>query len=390
MFIRTALLLLSLTLIACNSDDDNDNGEENAQNTANINPYEGYASSLYDGPENWLCRPDQEAGTSICDADLSSTIVFADGSTTLEASPTATDQAVDCFYVYPTISGDAGDNADLVPGAEIGAVLVQAARYRSVCRLFVPLYRQKTSNSIATGSYSSPEVNQIAYDDVLDAFKYFIANNDGRGFMLVGHSQGTEHLIQLVQDEVEASDFLAERMVSAHLIGFRVALPNDAETGATFMSTPPCTFENDIHCFVNYSSFRVTAPPLNETALFGITDSPDTRSPCTHPVALGAGLLELDAYFSPVQLPAYSNQADNFSITTPFVKLPGLLFGECIEEDGKGYLAITVNSDPDDPRVDDVIEARPDTWGLHSIDIALAQGDLIRLAETQVQRWLDD
>jgi hypothetical protein len=66
----------------------------------------------------------------------------------------------------------------------------------------------------------------------------------------------------------------------------------------------------------------------------------------------------------------------------------GWLFeGTCIEEDGNGYLAITVNGDPDDPRVDDVADFLPG-WGLHLLDAGLAQGDLVRLAQKQADAWL--
>jgi hypothetical protein len=57
----------------------------------------------------------------------------------------AADPAVDCFYVYPTVSNDGGMFSDLSPGPEERrTVLVQAARFRSVCRVFAPNYRQVT------------------------------------------------------------------------------------------------------------------------------------------------------------------------------------------------------------------------------------------------------
>ena len=70
------------------------------------------------------------------------------------------------------------------------------------------------------------------------------------------------------------------------------------------------------------------------------------------------------------------------------MKVPGLVQGECIEEDGKGYLQITQDADPDDPRVDDIGNDFLPGWGLHMIDIPLAQGDLVRLAARQADSWL--
>ena len=393
MLFRLSLPFLCFLLVACSDSDNN--------NDTNSNPYEGYSSTLYAAPDNWLCRPDISGDANACEGDLSSTIVFADGSTQFEASPVGEDQTVDCFYVYPTTSGDISLNSDLVAGAEIATTFVQAARYRSVCRLYAPLYRQLTLPGLLSALVSpEPDINDelvsafdFAYSDVLDAFQHYVSMAEGRGFILIGHSQGSGHLTRLIQEEIETDPYLSKRMIAAHLIGVSVALPNDAEIGATFAVTPPCSFDEDTGCLVNFSSFRVDVPPSqtvaeeNEVA-FGITDSVDTRAACTHPVDLGAGSLPLDAYFSPAQVKPYSDDALNAQITTPFVKVPGLLQGECIEQNGQGYLAISQNAMPADPRTDDIGgDSLPD-WGLHVIDVSLAQGDLVRLAERQAESWL--
>jgi Protein of unknown function (DUF3089) len=375
-----SLLLLVLLLTACNDGNDDN---------INQNPYSGYTSEQYGGKENWLCRPDIGDEFNVCQRDLATTIIFADGTTQLEESPAAENQPVDCFYVYPTVSPDASDNSDLVADAERDFTYIQAARYRSVCKLFAPLYRQITVAALFSDKYYDPEISDVAYADVLDAFKFYVANAKGRGFILIGHSQGSTHLIRLIQEEIEADPYLASRMIAAHLIGMTVALPNDAEVGASFENTPPCTFDEETNCFVNYESFRETAPPVPGQAIidFGYTNSPDTRAACTHPVDLGGGRLELDAIF-PSQFQPYTDPALNETITTPFVKLPGLFEGECIEQEDKGYLAITINGDPDDPRVDYVEDFRPG-WGLHVLDVGLAQGDLVRLAQKQADVWLN-
>lgn len=291
------------------------------------------------------------------EGDVSSTIVFADGTTQLEENITAEDQPVDCFYVYPTVSVDPSDNSDLIPGGEIGTAFTQAARYRGGCKVFAPMYRQITVTALLAGKYFDNDLNEIAYSDVVDAFRQFIANGNGRGFIFVGHSQSAMHLLRLIQEEVESQPYFAKHRIAAHLIGWTVALPVEGEVGATFATTPPCTYANEFNCFVSYASFRESVPPIEEAALgfhFGVTDSEDTRAACTHPVDLGGGKLTLDSYFTLSQLEPYEAPERNETITTPFVKVPGLIQGECIEEDGKGYLSITVNADPSDPRVDDI------------------------------------
>jgi len=323
---------------------------------------------------------------------LSATIVFSDGSTALELHTEVKGPGIDCFYVYPTVSNDPTLNSDLEPGIEGPVTFIQAARYRSVCKMFAPVYRQFTSAGLAA-ALAGEDVDfqaglDIAYDDVLDAFKQFIANAEGRGFILVGHSQGSSHLIRLIQEEVENIPYLSERMVAAHIIGMLVELPRESELGGTFQSTPPCTFDAPTGCFVNFSSFNNANPPTPEAGFFGISNDENRRAACIHPVDLGAGRLTLDAYFSPFQVVAYNDPALNAAVTTPFIKLPDLVHGECIEQDGRGYLAITVDADPADPRIDDLGNEGREGWGLHAIDMGLAQGDLVKLAQRQADEWL--
>lgn len=379
------LLLLGLLVISCDGDIDSKNADE-------VNPYAGYESMQYDGPENWLCRPDIQGEDNACEGDTSSTIVFTDGTTQFEGSIPVEDQPVNCFYLYGTASLDNSENSDLIPGdGEKRSAFTRMARYRTVCNAFAPVYRSVTLITLFTGNYDGSGFRDKAYIDVVDAFKSFIANGDDRGFFLVSHSQGSDHLIRLIQEEIETNTYLANHMISAHLIGWPIELPLDGEVGATFASTPACTFKNEINCFVNYSSFKVSNPPTGSSDFlpvdFGATSNQHTRAACTNPVDLGGGLLTLDTYLPLEKFGPYSNPELNESIATPFVKVPDLFLGECIEQDGLGYLAITVNSDPADPRADDVDGSFPG-WGLHRVDFELPHGDLARLAAKQSDKWL--
>ena len=69
----------------------------------------------YRSEANWLCRPGRN---DACAVDLNATVVNADGSTSVETFTRANEPAVDCFYVYPTVSNDPGVNSDMTPNAE--------------------------------------------------------------------------------------------------------------------------------------------------------------------------------------------------------------------------------------------------------------------------------
>src|SRR6476646_10845854 len=62
----------------------------------------------------WLCRPG--LAPDPCTSPLTTTIVPRRGATHIERAVPARRPAVDCFYVYPTISGESTINADRTIG----------------------------------------------------------------------------------------------------------------------------------------------------------------------------------------------------------------------------------------------------------------------------------
>lgn len=150
---RSLILLIGLVAIGCSDSSDSHRNPPDPtpepEVVALTNPFEGYTSPQYDEADNWLCRPDIEGDDNVCSRDLSATLVFADGSTQLEQYIDVEDPALDCFYVYPTVSSDETINSDLEPGIETIVTYIQAARYRSVCKMFAPMYRQVTAAGLA-------------------------------------------------------------------------------------------------------------------------------------------------------------------------------------------------------------------------------------------------
>ena len=137
---------------------------------------------FYDDPAHWLCRPDLPSDP--CHGNLDATELLPDGSRQVvpfdEAA--AADPQVDCFYIYPTVdlALRAGNHTDFGDRGKIDDVArAQIARYRQVCRVFAPLYRQIT---IGTYIFSSEAERQrfsdVAYADVTAAFKNYLAHFD--------------------------------------------------------------------------------------------------------------------------------------------------------------------------------------------------------------------
>jgi hypothetical protein len=399
-------IALALALAACSGDD----GEGSARN-GGADPdaplpagYANHQSELYGDDANWLCKPSKR--DDVCSRDLDTTVVNPDGTTQVETHQVAGNPPVDCFYVYPTTSLDESLNSDLQPAEEqeIHTTYIQAARFNSTCRVFAPLYRQLTLGAIMGGQGDAgqtpgqSETWNSAYADVLDAFRYFIAHeSEGRPFVLIGHSQGAQHLRRLVAEEIDDQPTLRDRMVSALLIGWPVTVPEDpaAMVGGDFQNVPVCQAAQQTGCVVGYSSFRSTEPPPSN-ALFGRPLEGEGRAVCVNPASPAGGPGELHPYFLVQQpqgavlgtaSPGFADQARTSEITTPFVSYPGLLTGECAVEGEHSYLRLTVNGDPMDPRIDDIGGDLTPGWGLHIVDMNVAMGDLVELVRTQSEAF---
>jgi hypothetical protein len=358
------------------------------------------AHNDYAKAEAWLCRPGR---TDACAADLAATVIAADGKLTHESWSADAKADVDCFYVYPTVSTEPTGNASMEPRPEeIGVVRIQFARFAAVCRPYAPLYRQATLTALRAAARGTPIPvdRELAYNDVLDAWNYYLEHdNQGRGVILIGHSQGSGVLLRLIRAQLDGKPVQA-RMVSAMLLGMNVAVPEGKDVGGAFEHVPLCHRAKQTGCVITYVSFRASAPPP-ENSRFGHVQGEGMRAGCTNPAALGGGSGELHGYFptrggfidvdAAEQKPWVKGGA---KIETGFVSLPGLLTAECVADKNGSYLAVTVHGDAAGPRVDDiagdvVVNGRVlADWGLHLIDVQEAIGNLVEIAREESAAYL--
>lgn len=357
---------------------------------------ESVAAPDYTKPEAWLCLPGR---TDPCGAPLPTTALNPNGYGSTGAVRPDPAAKIDCFYVYPTVSRDSGLNSDLTPGMEEQATAaVQLARFGSVCRTFAPMYRQVTTSALpkAFAGQNLTANFDIAYGDVLAAWRDYLAHrNGGRPFVLIGHSQGSIHLLRLLAAEVEGRPE-AKRMLSAILLGWAVEVPEGKRVGGSLKSTPLCSREGETGCLLTYMSFRAETPPA-EGSFLGRAARPGMTAGCTNPAALHGGRAPLDSYWFTMRPPepgqppfAWSSQG---APPTPFLRTEGLVSGTCMHNGKAGWLAISVNADTADARTDRIpgdvfIGGRINPgWGLHVADMNLAQGDLIRLVAAQAEAF---
>ena len=345
----------------------------------------------YAKPASWLCLPGR---ADPCSKPLATTALDPGGYGSSGPSPVAANPPVDCFYVYPTVSRDRGMNSDLLPdAAESSAAQNQAARFAGACRTFAPVYRQLTVSAIAASAVGTDltAASAIAYRDVAAAWRRYLAShNQGRRFVLIGHSQGSAMLQELIRREIEGKP-VARRMLRAIIPGFNLLVPQGKRVGGTFKSTPLCASPAETGCVMTWVSFRENnVPPPG--AMFGMASRPGMTVGCTNPARPGSTRWEaLDSYWNTrLNLPVAGGPivwSSEGPPPTQFLRTQGLVSARCVNNGPRGYLSVRTNADPKDKRTDRIggevgmLGMFLPGWGMHVADMAIAQGDLIRTVE---------
>ncbi|HXG81669.1 MAG TPA: DUF3089 domain-containing protein [Sphingomicrobium sp.] len=343
----------------------------------------------YSKPSSWLCLPGKN---DLCDQPLATTALNPNGYGSTGLSPVAKNPSVDCFYVYPTMSRDTGMNSDLNPGGseEKAAIVSQFARFAGACRTFAPIYRSMTLGAVAAAAagadVSKPAM--LAYSDVRAAWKEYLAkHNKGRPYVLIGHSQGSLMLQQLIANEIEGKP-AARRMKLAIIPGYNLLVPQGKLVGGTLKQTPVCSRPGQTGCVLTWVSFREkNEPPPG--AIFGYADKPGMTVACTNPAMPGAtGWVPLDSYWNTRSgLPVPGGPIEWSSEgppPTPYVRTEGLVSARCVNDGPRGYLSIRTNADPTDKRTDRIggevalLGMFIPGWGMHLADMSAPMGDLIR------------
>jgi hypothetical protein len=341
----------------------------------------------YDRAEAWLCRPDLPHDP--CRDDLDATEVRPDGARVVRPFAPAVRPLADCFYVYPTVDmevspGNHDDFADTSRMREF--TRAQVARFGSACRLFVPLYRQMT-----IGTYiATPEEHQrrfeVAFSDVLAAFRHYLSHfDDGRGIVLLGHSQGAQMVERLLQRLFDDDAAMRSRLVVAMPIGGDVDVAAGSTRGGTFHNLPLCTGVDELGCVVAYATY---APEGLKHPWPG-PPPPGRRTACVNPAAPGGSAR---ARLSGTVFTTRSRFRDNMPgsnlATTPFVVMPDYYTAWCVDRpDGFSYLAVVPDPRPGDARASP-IDFNAAIWreqlgriqlGLHILDFQFTQDDLVHL-----------
>ena len=153
-------------------------------------------------------------------------------------------QNVDVFYIYPTILTDTNDfrwNYDVTDPRHRDDVINYALKYQASAwagtgNIYAPFYRQAHIRSFANKEVGGEAALQMAYRDVKAAFDYYMAHyNQGHAIILSGHSQGTVHVAQLMQDYFDEKPLQA-KLIAAYIPG--IGIKKDAFKSIPLMLNP--------------------------------------------------------------------------------------------------------------------------------------------------------
>ena len=146
--------------------------------------------------------------------------------------PTEDGKAADVFYIVPTCIWDwvtsAGDTCHYMNPLDPSqrkavdqSEYLGYALFSKSCRFYAPYYRQITMQSWMQETDEIERRYQVAHQDIISAFRYYMDNlNQGRPFILAGHSQGAKAVIELLKHTLTADEY--ERLVAAYAFGFTV------------------------------------------------------------------------------------------------------------------------------------------------------------------------
>ena len=198
----------------------------------------------YTNTQNWAAFPGQESGATLTPDDT---------------KPASAEQIkADVFYIHPTSYfgtdswNDPMNDEKSIAMVDYMILPNQASIFNGCCRIFAPRYRQATLYSFMGDESEGAQALYLAYSDVLRAFDYYVSNlNEGRPIVLASHSQGTHHLIRLIEDRISGHSIL-DQIVAIYGIGYR--FPLDKISGWSDLDL--CDGPTETGCILAWDTFR--------------------------------------------------------------------------------------------------------------------------------------
>ncbi len=266
----------------------------------------------YSKPSSWAALPTVEEHTDYIPAGTAK-------------PPSQGRLPADVFYVHPTTWFDKkiwNDNFTSSKSKEILEEITlanQASVFNACCNVYAPRYRQ-SSISAFFGVLEETEASlDIAYQDVEQAFQYFIDNqNEGRPFIVASHSQGSLHAMRLL-GKIDADPALRERLVVAYVPGFKLPM---SYYERVYKNLKPCTAPEQLGCVASWDTYTLDAKVAPDEPLVHWFDGKLERVPsdaprqCTNPITWS-----MDGERSPLEAHLGAVEMQNDGEPISFIKI---------------------------------------------------------------------
>ena len=178
---------------------------------------------------------------------------------------------------------------------EMGVVAQQFARFGAVCTTIraalSPVHADRARR--AHDGQAAGDAGAIpgsAITTCVDAWNYYLAHyNHGRGVVLIGHSQGSGVLTQLIKNEIDGKP-IQKQLVSAILMRHAACRCRSARMSAATSSTSRCAIRRATPDASSPSPRSAPAlPPPANTAVRQERGRRAWKRPASIPAALGGG-----------------------------------------------------------------------------------------------------
>ena len=142
-------------------------------------------------------------------------------------------KAVDVIYFYPTSYSKPGEDSPEICAIDDPEMMAEAATayalqatvFSESCNIYAPYYRQADAEYILSLEIDERDrfMRYLSLQDPADALDYYFENfNNGKPFILAGHSQGSQVLLTILSDYMRAHPEYYGRMIAAYVIGYSV------------------------------------------------------------------------------------------------------------------------------------------------------------------------
>ncbi|BBD09880.1 DUF3089 domain-containing protein [Desulfovibrio ferrophilus] len=191
--------------------------------------------------------------------------------TSWASTPSNPDQyAVDIFWVYPTVLQDDVHWLMDITAAEMqkkvhGTITKQASVFTGQANLYAPYYRQMNMNALTLPDEEVDKIGGYGKSDVSRAFDYYLKHyNNGRPFVLAGHSQGCMALAELMVKKW-GSFGIEDKLIAAYIIGWGITDKDLANNHALKM----CASASQTGCIISYNTVADGKQKVAPTVISG-------------------------------------------------------------------------------------------------------------------------